>query len=99
MHDPESEDSTVAETTKLPEGFDWRTVTPEDSPKTPMDVMEDPTHTGLATAELCTGDVAYDFTSPVYDFFDGTEKNTGTMFTLAKVAREKPVVLIFGSYT
>jgi hypothetical protein len=99
MHDPESEDSIMAETTKLPEGFDWRTVTPEDSPKTPMDVMADPTHTRLATAELVAGDLAYDFTSPVYDFSDGTEKSTGTTFNLAEVAREKPVALIFGSYT
>lgn len=85
--------------TELPEGFDWRAFTPEDSPKTPMDVMSDPTHTRLATAELKAGDEAYDFTSPVYDFSDGTEKRTGDHFHLAEVALDKPVALIFGSYT
>ncbi len=89
----------MAETTKLPEGFDWRAVTPEDSPKTPMDVMDDPAHTRLATTELQVGEEAYDFTSPVYDFSDGTEKSTGEHFHLAEVARKKPVALIFGSYT
>jgi len=84
---------------KLPEGFDWRAFTPEDSPKTPMDILGDPTHERLATAELQEGDEAYDFTSAIYDFSDGTEKATGQHFQLAEVAREKPVALIFGSYT
>ena len=53
----------------------------------------------LATAELQEGDEAYDFTSAIYDFSDGTEKATGEHFQLAEVAREKPVALIFGSYT
>jgi len=29
---------------KLPEGFDWKAFTPEDSPKTPMEVLADPQH-------------------------------------------------------
>lgn len=84
---------------QLPPGFDWRAFTPEDSPKTPMDVMADPKHADLATAKLAVGDPAYDFESVVYDYSDGTAKDTGRRFRLLEVAREKPVALIFGSYT
>jgi hypothetical protein len=89
----------MAGSPELPEGFDWRTVTPEDSPKTPLDIGDDPKWTILRTADLKAGDTAYDFTSPVYDFSDGTEKATGQQFHLSEVAQEKPVALIFGSYT
>ncbi len=82
-----------------PKGFDWRAFTPEDSPKTPMDVMADPHHVDLATPKLAEGDPAYDFESAVYDFSAGTERNTGRTFRLLEAAREKPVALIFGSYT
>jgi len=84
---------------KLPEGFDWKAFTPDDSPKTPMDVMADPRHKGLGTPDLSEGDDAYDFKRKIYDYSDGTEKDTGKLFQLAKVAKEKPVALIFGSYT
>ena len=89
----------MSETKKLPEGFDWKSITPEDSPKTPMDLFEDPRHKDLATASLSRGDPAYDFESKIYDYSDGTEKDTGQLFHLADIAREKPVALIFGSYT
>jgi hypothetical protein len=79
--------------------FDWRSFTPEDSPKTPMDVMADPKATDLRTADLIEGDEAYDFKSTIYDYSDGTEKSTGEIFQLSRVAGEKPVALIFGSYT
>ncbi len=79
--------------------FDWRSFTPEDSPKTPMDVMADPKDTVLRTPDLIEGDDAYDFKSSIYDYSDGTEKSTGKMFHLSSVAREKPVALVFGSYT
>ncbi len=85
---------------KLSSGeFDWRSFTPEDSPRTPMDVMADPKARDLATPNLSEGDVAYDFKSTIYDFSDGTEKSTGEMFHLSAMAREKPVALVFGSYT
>jgi hypothetical protein len=84
---------------KLPQDFDWQAITPEDSPKTPMDVMADPRHQDLATATLSKGDPAYDFKSKIYDYSDGTEQDTGQVFHLAEVAKEKPVALIFGSYT
>ena len=87
------------QTKKLPEGFDWRAFTPEDSPKTPMDVMADPRHQALASASVSTGERAYDFSSPVYDFSNGQKVITGRAFNLLEAAREKPVALIFGSYT
>jgi hypothetical protein len=83
----------------LPQGFDWRAFTPEDSPRTPMDVMADPVTQDLATAKLATGDAAADFELPVYDFSDGTERATGATFRLSEAARQRPVALIFGSYT
>ena len=89
----------MSEEGKVPENFDWRAFTPEDSPKTPMDVRADPRHQDLATAKLNQGDTAYDFQSAVYDFSSGVEKATGQHFHLAEVAKEKPVALIFGSYT
>ena len=84
---------------KLPEGFDWRAFTPEDSPKTPMDVMADPQHQALATASVSAGGQAYDFSSPIYDFSNGQKVITGRAFNLFEAARKKPVALIFGSYT
>ena len=45
------------------------------------------------------GGPAYDFSSPVYDFSDGTERATGREFRLSEATKEKPVALIFGSYT
>lgn len=79
--------------------FDWRSFTPEDSPKTPMDIMADPKAVDLRTASLAEGDDAYDFKSSIYDYSDGTEQSTGEVFHLSAAAREKPVALIFGSYT
>ena len=84
---------------KLPPGFDWQAFTPADSPKTPMDVMADPQHQALATADVVQGGPAYDFSAPVFDFSSGQKVATGRYFNLLPTAREKPVALIFGSYT
>lgn len=84
---------------ELPEGFDWKSFTPEDSPKTPMDMMVDPKQQDLGTPNISEGDDCYDFSSKICDFSDCTEKDTGKMFHLSGVAKEKPVALIFGSYT
>jgi hypothetical protein len=90
----------MSETEKtLPDGFDWRAFTPDDSPKTPMDVMADPHHQALATASVIQGGPAHDFSSPIYDFSEGRKIDTGATFNLLEAAREKPVALIFGSYT
>ncbi len=79
--------------------FDWRAFTPEDSPKTPMDVMADPRHRALATPTVSQGGNAFGFSAPLYDFSGGTQRATGHRFDLLAAAREKPVALIFGSYT
>ena len=84
---------------KLPEGFDWQAFTPEDSPKTPMDLFADPKHQDLATANLAQGDPAFGFARPLYDFTSGQKIETGKSFDLLESAREKPVALVFGSYT
>ncbi len=89
----------MSERDQLPSGFDWRAFTPEDSPKTPMDVLADPLHQRLATPDLAAGDPAYDFDLEVYDFSDGTERATGARFHLREAADAKPVALILGSYT
>jgi hypothetical protein len=79
--------------------FDWRAITPEDSPKTPMDMWAEPQHQDLSTAKLSVGDRAFNFSRELYDFCDGTEVRTGGSFDLLEAVREKPVALIFGSYT
>ncbi len=79
--------------------FDWRSITPEDSPKTPLDTFKDPALRDLATPKLSVGDPAFDIELPVYDFSDGSERLTGETFHLSVVARDRPVALIFGSYT
>lgn len=84
---------------KIPPAFDWKALTPEDSPKGLPDVMADPLHRDLSTAKLDEGDVAYDFELPLCDFSDGTERVTGETFCLSRAAAERPVALIFGSYT
>ena len=79
--------------------FDWRSITPEDSPQTPMDVMSDPALRDLATPKLSVGDPAFDIELPAYDFSDGSERLTDETFHLSAIARDRPVALIFGSYT
>lgn len=89
----------MSEQNKLPEGFDWKAFTPEDSPKTPMDLFADPKAQALSSADLAHGDTAFDFSRPVYDFSSGQKIETGQNFDLLLRAKEKPVALIFGSYT
>lgn len=79
--------------------FDWKAFTPGDSPKTPMDVHNDPDRAKLYTPDLQVGEQAYNFSLPVYDFSTGVQKATENHFDLRNAAAEKPVALIFGSYT
>lgn len=79
--------------------FDWQAITPEDSPMTPMDLWADERHQDLSTAKLAVGDAAFDFKRPLYDFSDGREVATGEDFQLSAAVKEKPVALVFGSYT
>jgi len=88
--------------TDKPDGevkFDWRSFTPEDSPKTPVDLVRDPAVRDLSTPKLSADDPAFGFKLPLFDFSDGTEKATGESFDLLRTALERPVALIFGSYT
>jgi hypothetical protein len=90
MSEPES---------KLPVGFDWRAFTPDDSPIGLPEMMANPVTQDLSTAKLAPGDPAFDFDLPVYDFSDGTRVETGRRFQLQSVAANRPVALVFGSYT
>ena len=85
--------------TELPTNFDWKSITPSDSPRTPIDIMADPTFHRLATPELKPGDQAFGFRRPLYDFSSGQQAATGGTFDLLSRAAEKPIALIFGSYT
>ena len=89
----------MSEDQKLPDDFDWQAFTPQDSPKTPMDILSDPAFIALATASVEHKGAAYDFSSLIYDFSSGRKIETGRMFNLLAAVREKPVALIFGSYT
>ncbi len=84
---------------ETPTGLDWKAFTPDDSPKTPMDLWSDPRLKDLSTPDLTVGDVAFDFELPVYDYADGLEQKTNETFHLASEAKERPVALVFGSYT
>lgn len=89
----------MADSKKMPEGFDWRAVTPEDSPKTPMDLFQDSKVRALGSPDVVRGGPAFDFKRPLYDFSDGNEVKTGEDFHLLAACQEKPVALVFGSYT
>lgn len=84
---------------KLPAGFDWRSITPEDSPMGLPDLETHPVYQDLVAAKLAPGDPAFDFDLPLYDFSDGTRVETGGRFHLESVAASRPVALVFGSYT
>ena len=84
---------------KLPTGFDWRTITPDDSPMGLPEVEENPVYRDLTAAKLAPGDVAFDFDLPLYDFSTGTRVETGRRFRLQAACANRPVALVFGSYT
>ena len=84
---------------KLPSNFDWKSITPSDSPRTPIDIMADPKLRRLGKPELKPGDQAFGFRRPLYNFSDGHQVATGDTFDLLERATEKPIALIFGSYT
>ena len=84
---------------QLPPNFDWKTITPDDSPRTPIDIMADPKLRRLGTSELAPGDKAFGFRRPLSDFSSGQQVATGDTFDLLNRAEEKPIALIFGSYT
>ena len=65
--------------------------TPADSPLTLGDVMASPVYGRLMTPELAPGDQAYPFDLPLLEG-EGRVR-------LADFTGERPVALVFGSYT
>lgn len=71
--------------------------TPADSPLTMDDVMASPRHRALMTPAVAVGDVAPDFELPVLD--PASHAPSGATIRLSSFAGERPVALVFGSYT
>ncbi len=68
-----------------------RGLAPKDSALTLQDVLADPGYRDLGQAKVDTGDVAPDFELPLVDG-EGTAR-------LRTLLEERPVALVFGSYT
>ncbi len=71
--------------------------TPADSPLTLDDVMASPRHRALMTAAVSVGEQAPDFELPLLD--PATHAPSGATIRLSSFAGERPVALVFGSYT
>jgi hypothetical protein len=74
------------------EQMDPATFTPDDSPLTVADVMSSPIYQDLVTPMLSEGDPALDFELPRLD-------RPEEVVRLSTFTGERPVALIFGSYT
>jgi hypothetical protein len=68
-----------------------RGLAPRDSPLTLQDVLADPGYRDLARPKVAVGDVAPDFELPFVNG-EGTAR-------LSALLAERPVALVFGSYT
>ena len=51
---------------EMPEGFDWKAFTPDDSPMTPMDLWESEKHQDLSNAAVSEGEPAHPIRLPVF---------------------------------
>jgi hypothetical protein len=71
--------------------------TPADSPLRLHDVMTSPFYGRLMTPELEVGDPAFAFDLPLLDAETG--EPAGERVRLADFTGERPVALVFGSYT
>jgi hypothetical protein len=71
--------------------------TPADSPLTLEQAMSSPLYQRLMTPELAPGEPAHQFELPLLD--PETHQPSGERIRLADFAGERPVALIFGSYT
>jgi hypothetical protein len=71
--------------------------TPADSPLTLETAMASPLYRDLMTPELRPGEPAFPFELPLLD--PETHRPSGTNVRLADFAGDRPVALIFGSYT
>ncbi len=65
--------------------------TPDDSPLTLQDVMASADYRDLMTAKVAEGELAPDFELP--------SRDGGGTVRLADLRAERPVALVFGSYT
>jgi len=66
------------------------------APKTREEIKESPWYQDLQTPKLGPGEPAFDFSLPILDAAHGA---TAESVRLSTFAGEKPVALIFGSYT
>lgn len=73
--------------------------TPADSPLTLEDVLASPLYGDLSTAKLAQGDPAFDFELELVDAHGDASRRTGRTVRLSHFAGERPVALVFGSYT
>lgn len=71
--------------------------TPADSPLTLEDVMSSPAYLRLRTPDLEPGEPAFPFDLPLLDA--ATHRPSGERVRLGDFAGERPVALVFGSYT
>ena len=71
--------------------------TPADSPLRLGDVMSSPFYRNLMAPALAPGDRALDFDLPLLDA--RTNAPNGSRVRLSAFAGERPVALVFGSYT
>jgi hypothetical protein len=68
-----------------------RGLAPRDSPRNLQDVLADPAYRDLARPKVARGEPAPDFELPLVD--------GGGTARLSELLRERPVALVFGSYT
>ena len=68
-----------------------RGLAPKDSPRNLQDVLADPDYRDIARPKVAEGELAPDFELPLID--------AGGTAHLASLLRERPVALVFGSYT
>jgi hypothetical protein len=68
-----------------------RGLAPKDSPSNLQDVLADPGYRDIATPKVAEGDAAPDFELPLVD--------DGDTVQLRALLSERPVALVFGSYT
>ena len=71
--------------------------TPPDSPLTLETAMASPLYRTLMAPDLAPGDPAFPFDLPLLD--GRTHRPSGERVRLADFAGDRPVALVFGSYT
>ena len=71
--------------------------TPDDSPLTLEQAMSSPLYRALMTPALAPGDEAVDFDLPLLDPETGAPGDSRVR--LSSFAGQRPVALVFGSYT